>query len=77
MFFNILIHNLDPTWLSEWVISGGGLLLTVELADYDIILSLLIDWPDLNVAGTAASAGEGRDGLGNTARVLEDVDDGG
>ena len=51
--------------------------MTVELADYDIILSLLIDWPDLNVAGTAPCACEGWDRLGNTARVLEDVDDGG
>lgn len=31
--------------------------------------------PDLNIAGAATSAGEGRNGLWNTARVLEDMDD--
>ena len=32
---------------------------------------------DLNIAGTATRAGEGGDGFGDAARVLEDVDDGG
>ena len=46
-----------------------------QFAEYDILSSGLIY--DLNVAGTAACAGEGGDGLGDTAGVLEDVDDGG